>query len=200
MSKPFLPLARICANYSKAVTDFPCIMFIDELIAAYPDAKVILTVRDDLEAWYKSMLATQWTGNFMFGPPTTMLQKIVQRVAPKPPVWPLLNRVYTYTALRNIPSEGRDMYKTHNARVRELAERKEFLEFNTKEGWGPLCKFLDVDEPKIPFPRVNDTKAWLEYVENTKTQALLELLSKAGKACIPIVLGSIALWYWRTSS
>jgi hypothetical protein len=174
-------------------------MFIDELIAAYPGAKIILTVRDDLEAWYKSMLATQWTGNFMFGPPTTMLQRIAQAVAPKPLVWPLFHRVYLYTALKIIPGEGQDMYIMHSAKVRKLAQGKEFLEFNAKEGWGPLCKFLEVDEPEIPFPRVNDTKAWLDYVENTKTQALLELLGKTGKACIPIVLGSVALGYWRTS-
>ena len=27
-----------------------------------------------------------------------------------------------------------------------------------KQGWGPLCEFLDVPIPDCPFPRVNDTE------------------------------------------
>ena len=29
------------------------------------------------------------------------------------------------------------------------------LEYNVKEGWGPLCKFLDVPVPDIHFPHKN---------------------------------------------
>ena len=29
--------------------------------------------------------------------------------------------------------------------------------FQVKEGWGPLCKFLGVSTPSVPFPHVNDT-------------------------------------------
>ena len=33
-------------------------------------------------------------------------------------------------------------------------ERK--LEFRLGDGWEPLCKFLGVEVPDVPFPRVND--------------------------------------------
>jgi len=181
------------------VSDFPCIMFNDDLVAAYPDAKILLTVRDDVESWYKSIMNTLWTGSFMFSPPTTILQTIVQSVVPRPHPWPVLQRVYGLTPLGNFPAEGRDWYKSYNESVRKLAEGKQFLEYNVKEGWGPLCKFLEVEEPDIPFPRVNDTKAWQEYVESTKMKSLLELLGKAGKVIIPLAMGSFALWYMRTS-
>lgn len=44
--------------------DIPCIMFVDELLAAYPTAKVILTNRD-VDSWIVSMrktfyVVTQW--------------------------------------------------------------------------------------------------------------------------------------------
>lgn len=42
---------------SQGVTDMPCILFVDELLAAYPDAKVILTERDE-ESWMVSMNKT----------------------------------------------------------------------------------------------------------------------------------------------
>lgn len=38
----------------QAITDIPCILFVDELIAAYPEAKVILTNRD-VDSWLRSM-------------------------------------------------------------------------------------------------------------------------------------------------
>jgi hypothetical protein len=100
----------------------------------------------------------------------------------------------------NFHLEGREWYDTHNEMVRKVAEDKPFLECNVKEGWGPLCKFLEVEEPDIPFTRVNDTKAWLDTVEQSKTQSMLALLGKVGKVCIPVVLGSIALLYRRRSA
>ena len=135
----------------------------------------------------------------MFGPPKTIVQKLVQSILPRPPPWPVMQRCYAYTPLGNFPSEGRDWYDAHNERVRKVAEGKPFLEYNVKEGWGPLCKFLEIDEPDIPFPRVNDTKAWLDMVEQTKMQSICTFLGKTGKLCIPVVLGSFALAYLRRS-
>ena len=37
---------------SKAVTDMPCNLFAEELVKAYPNAKVILNVRD-VNEWHK---------------------------------------------------------------------------------------------------------------------------------------------------
>jgi Sulfotransferase domain len=173
-------------------------MFAEELVAAYPDAKIILTVRDDVEAWYKSVLDTQWSGKFIFGPPTTILQRIVQYVVPRPHVWPVLQRIYVHTPLGNFPTEGRKWYKEYNEKIRTLATGKQFLEYNVKEGWAPLCKFLELEVPEIAFPRVNDTKAWQDWVEGSKQQSILDLLAKAGKICVPVVLGSISLWYLGT--
>lgn len=38
----------------QAITDIPCIAFVDELVAAYPNAKVVLTNRD-VDSWLVSM-------------------------------------------------------------------------------------------------------------------------------------------------
>ncbi|CAF3391415.1 unnamed protein product [Rotaria socialis] len=53
---------------------------------------------------------------------------------------------------------GPKIHGLHNAQViKEF--KKELLIFNVKEGWKPLCQFLDVPIPKdIPFPNVNDAK------------------------------------------
>lgn len=144
------------------------------------------------------MIDTQWSGKFIFGPPITTFQALVQYVAPRPSAWPVLQRIYMHTPLGNFPTEGPGWYKEYNKKIRTLAKGKQFLEYNVKGGWGPLCKFLEVDTPDIPFPKVNDTKAWQDFVEDSKVQSVLDLLGKVGKVCVPIVLGSVALWYMRT--
>ena len=35
------------------------------------------------------------------------------------------------------------------------APKDKLLVYNCKEGWEPLCKFLEVDVPDIPFPHKN---------------------------------------------
>lgn len=36
--------------------------------------------------------------------------------------------------------------------------------FEVKEGWGPLCQFLDLPVPSEPFPRVNDTPTMIKMI------------------------------------
>ena len=43
-------------GHAVAVTDAPAACFAPELIQAYPDAKVVLNLRRDLDAWQRSVL------------------------------------------------------------------------------------------------------------------------------------------------
>ena len=38
-------------------------------------------------------------------------------------------------------------------------------------GWEPLCKFLDLPVPDIPFPRVNDSASMKSMVDNVERAA-----------------------------
>ena len=51
-----------------------------------------------------------------------------------------------------------EVYTQHNDWVRRVVPRQRLLEFQTGEGWGPLCEFLGVPAPDEPYPHVNDTK------------------------------------------
>ena len=47
-------------------------------------------------------------------------------------------------------------YEEHNRRVRELIPADRLLEYNVKQGWTPLCDFLEIDTcPQTPFPKTN---------------------------------------------
>ena len=50
-------------------------------------------------------------------------------------------------------------YKEHVEEVKASVPSEKLLVFNVKEGWQPLCTFLGLPVPEIPFPNVNDRKA-----------------------------------------
>ena len=51
---------------------------------------------------------------------------------------------------------GPEKYVQHGKEVKEWVPREKLLEFNVKQGWDPLCKFLGVAVPNEPFPHLND--------------------------------------------
>jgi len=48
--------------------------------------------------------------------------------------------------------EGKSYYREHNERVKKIVPKDRLLIWNVKDGWEPLCKFLNKDIPKIPIP------------------------------------------------
>ncbi len=48
-----------------------------------------------------------------------------------------------------------EAFEYWNSRVVSSIPQDKLLVYNPNEGWGPLCEFLDLPEPKVPFPHVN---------------------------------------------
>jgi Sulfotransferase domain len=170
---------------------------VDELMAAYPDAKIILSVRDNVDVWHKSVTDTLWASQWAFGMPKTTYQAFMQLFIPKPAGIKVPQCIYKYTYLNNHPEKGREAYLRHNAHVRAVAPKDKFLEFNVKQGWGPLCEFLEVPVPKIPFPRVNDTATFLSFIEDMRKEAALQLLRSIGTMVASFAVLGAALWFAR---
>ena len=42
-----------------------------------------------------------------------------------------------------------------------------------KEGWGPLCEFLDVPVPDEPFPYLNDTAQMQRGIKSIKALSVV---------------------------
>ena len=133
------------AGYRSAC-DWPTAAFCRELTAAFPDAKVMITVRDP-EKWVESFSST-------IGTLTTSSD------AP-PEVQPFLDMViamlrktgFTVPATKEQLLEG---FHRHLALVKATVPAGQLLVFDVKEGWAPLCAFLGVPVPATPFPRTNN--------------------------------------------
>lgn len=133
-----------------AAVDWPASMFWRELSQAYPDALVLLSVRDSAETWWQSANAT-------FLP--------VARMALAPD-WNdgrglqyLLERL-TGTKHWDDPVTLRAAYERHNAAVRQSVHVHRLLEWRAAEGWAPICRALDLPVPERPFPWVNRRRDW----------------------------------------
>ena len=139
-------------RHFQATVDYPASPFYRELLATYPDAKVIHTVRDP-ERWHDSTAETIFRS--MHGLPAW---------AYKLP-WPMgyfidLQEQIVWQGLFN----GRFLDRTYaiqrfhdfTEEVKQHVPAEKLLIFQVKEGWEPLCDFLDVPVPDIPFPHVND--------------------------------------------
>lgn len=120
-----------------AVTDTPAAIFATELIAAYPEAKVILNTRD-VESWHRSMVATLSTlpSNINYG----WLIHFQHRL-----YWTARSFYETtYYALfdGDIETNGKEAYEKHSQQVRKATEPERLLEWRVEDGWGPLCEYV----------------------------------------------------------
>jgi len=133
--------------------DYPIANVWAELAEHYPDAKVVLTVRDP-ERWWESTSSTIYGFRTAFAP--------WFRVA-VPHVGRFVNMVekYVWGGLFGGRFTDRDhaiaVFNEHIDLVRSTCPPERLLEFEVAHGWEPLCEFLGVAVPDKPFPHANDT-------------------------------------------
>jgi len=148
-----------------AVTDLPVSLYFKEIRDKYPNCKFILTKRDNPQVWFRS-----WTVMLQSFPFINL--PVVQAVFYNAKIMALYIRwlsaivnndesILTTPLDKLLPMQREDQaiasYLEHNRRVKDLIPANQLLEFNVKEGWAPLCKFLEVAEcPRTPFPNTNN--------------------------------------------
>ena len=147
--------AAIYDGYKSAV-DWPTAAFWKELANAYPGAKIILSSRS-AESWYASIsetiLATVWAPDTW--PPQavewfTMVTRVLER---------------SFGDAR----EKDDLIATfhaHEANVKATLPPERLLVHSAKDGWGPLCAFLDVPVPLTPYPRTNSKEEFFQHMKD----------------------------------
>jgi hypothetical protein len=139
----------------RSQVDWPGARYWRELVKRFPQAKVILTVRDP-DAWFESVQAT-----------------IVPFLAargkhPSPHVNAIAEMGHQTVAVQVFEDRmsERDyaitVFKRHIAEVQSEVSADRLLTFDLREGWQPLCNFLGVGIPDIPFPKTNSSKQFGE--------------------------------------
>ncbi len=137
----------------QAVLDYPASGFYKELMAAYPEARVILTVRDP-SRWYESTYETIYQGAALPGwlmaliPPLRGFSRMVRAT-----VWDRL-----FEGKFGDRTHALEVFDRHIEEVQRVIPPERLLTYRVSEGWEPLCVFLGTPVPDGPFPHVNDRK------------------------------------------
>jgi len=177
----------------KAAVDFPAAFYYKELMQAYPDAKVILSVRSSSEEWWKSFSATIL--DTFRNPGITIFLQWIPFLAPwsksfRPMVLAMLKNVFHASVHELTKEQAIKVYSDWITEVQATVPKDKLLVFNVKEGWQPLCDFLGVPVPNEPFPRVNDTKTFRFRVKMMRIITTIPLLLG-----IAVIIG--AIYYGR---
>jgi hypothetical protein len=162
----------------QSTVDWPGGYFYRELMDVYPEAKVLLSVRED-ESWERSMRETVWA--VRNGESLIRLLSSAQGLVN--PQWKgFLNMVDgllwqgkgTFASGHSESQQLIDTMKRHNEEVRRTVPADRLLVWSVKEGWGPLCEFLELPVPEEPFPHINDRTEFLNRIIDGSLGALTE--------------------------
>ena len=145
---------RIYGGYKSAV-DWPTACFFRELVREFPSAKFVLTQRDP-ERWADSFSAT--------------IYKLLAGRGQAPDemrAW--LEMASDVIARTGFPAgldrdELTQAFIAHNDAVKKTIPANQLLVFEVKDGWEPLCTFLDVPVPAGEFPRTNHREEFWDRV------------------------------------
>lgn len=189
---------RLWGDEYDIITDLAC-PFADQLIAAYPDAKVVVVQRD-FGSWWKSY--EEGVLDKMFSPVHRFFIVLIRNVIGSRAADAMLKINYGLFRAKNleeIRANARQTYDEYYRNIRETVPSERRLEYKMGDGWEPLCAFLGKDVPDMPFPRLNDNAARQQSQRNGEVEVLLGSGKKlamlgAGVAGVAAVLYYFQNW------
>ncbi len=143
----------------QSIVDFPGALYYKELADYYSHSKIILTIRDP-EEWYHSVYSTI----FSFDPGPLIKLKMVLMMPFSTPARKLFQVImFNNKSTWEKYFEGNfkdkkyaiQRFNDHIEEVKNYIPKERLLIFECKEGWEPLCDFLNVEIPTEPYPNSN---------------------------------------------
>ena len=146
--------ARVFDGY-RASCDWPSCNFYAELARRFPDAKVVLSVRD-ADRWYDSVAGTIRAHSVLGARSHLMLYPRMRRF------YRMVDRIVWQGSFHGRFDERAyaiECFHEHVQRVKETIPPERLLVFEAADGWEPLCAFLGVPVPDGSYPHLNDGAA-----------------------------------------
>jgi hypothetical protein len=146
----------------ESTVDWPACTFWEQIWETFPDAKILLSVRDP-EAWYASCLKSIHASAQAAG--RGELRGGSVEVSPE--AMKMINGL-----IWNGTFEGRfgdkdyaiQVFNAHNEDVERKVPADRLLVYEITQGWEPLCEFLEVPVPDAPMPHLNDATSFRAMV------------------------------------
>ena len=139
----------------QSTVDWPSCNWWREQRAAFPDAKILLSLRDG-EGWYESVM------NTIHATTVASLASDDEGVRRRGEwaneiIW---KRVFDGRMDDRAHVIG--CFDAHNEEVMRSVPADELLVYRPGDGWEPLCAFLDLPVPETPYPHTNTTAEFQE--------------------------------------
>lgn len=144
---------RVLFHGYMAAVDMPAAAFYRDILSTYPNARVLLSVRDPAR-WYGSLRETLYPLRSVRDPSYAAFTEMVDEV-----FWEGILRGRFEDEAYAI-----GIYEQHIESVKGTVAPDQLLVFDVNGGWEPLCRFLGVPMPAAPFPHVNDSQSFVEYL------------------------------------
>ncbi|CAM9261276.1 unnamed protein product [Discosporangium mesarthrocarpum] len=174
---------EIFKGYNSAIG--PAAFFYKEIMTVYPEVKVILTIRD-MDSWWSSFSGTVLTVVLQFSSGRYLLKRLYRPFRR----WHTMVKMLLEGLLEE--EEAKSRHLRHIEEVKATVPADKLLVYSVKEGWEPLCTFLEVPVPDVPFPYLNKRSQMQRYLWVMSVVGwVLALLITAG------VIGGIALAYGK---
>jgi hypothetical protein len=167
---------------SQATVDWPGSYHYAELAERYPDAKVLLSVRDP-DSWERSMRETIWAmlwGDILIRDLSSARVRVDEQwrafVELMEDMWKrggLIDNGADTTA-----ESMRTAMDRFNREVHDTIAADRLLVWSVGEGWEPLCEFLELPVPDTPFPHLNDSKVFTDRIVDGALLAIQEWRSR----------------------
>ncbi len=136
-----------------ACIDWPSAFYWRSLVADYPDAKVLLTMRS-AESWWNSFEAT-------------ILKQIQSDDEPNG----FGKLLVAEQVFEGRPDDREHAIAIYNRNVEEViatVDPERLLIHNLGDGWEPPCRWLDLPVPEIDYPSGNTTQDFAQRIESQK--------------------------------
>jgi hypothetical protein len=139
----------------EATVDWPSCNLWREQAAHYPQAKILLSLRDP-DAWYDSVMNTIYpSSSALIDSDDDNLKAFGTWVMDV--IWN-----YVFDGKMDDRQHVINQFNRHNQAVIDEVPSDRLLVFDAKQGWQPLCEFLDVPVPDTEYPHTNTTKQFKE--------------------------------------
>lgn len=144
----------------RSCVDWPAAAYWQSLADHYPDARVILTTRDPYE-WYTSfertilrtVQSTDRPANAHIRATLDMAESVLRDCvfggAPPTREWSIRR------------------FRSNERMVQRVIDPDRLLIFDVREGWEPLCEFLNTPIPETEFPCVNREEQFKRLFDTT---------------------------------
>jgi hypothetical protein len=142
-------------NGYRSTVDWPGAQFWQDLAKAYPDAKIIHTIRP-AQSWWESYSRT--IAKILAATGTSGVN---HEIATIPEMAFAIVAEQAFAGRYGDKEAAIKAFEKRTADVVSSIDAERLLVFNVSDGWQPLCDFLDLPVPNEPFPRSNDQDAFV---------------------------------------